>query len=194
TVRNGCVLTPCDEMALEHQRSNRRTSQVLHDRLRHVDLPGRILLTVAVAAVYHEDLGKSGRAKQSNRAFDGGSIEVGPGLTTTTEHEMSVGIAGGFQNSGRTFLGERREQVSAARDLYRVHGHLDVTVRAVLDADGHRQTRRQLSVYLAFRSSSSDRTPGNEIRIELAKSRIEKLGPSRDPHLENVGEQLPSQT
>ena len=45
------------------------------------------------------DLGKLGCAKKSNCAFDGGRIEVGPGFTTATEHEMSVGIAGGFQDS-----------------------------------------------------------------------------------------------
>jgi hypothetical protein len=136
-----------------------------------------------VAAVHHEDLGKSGRAKQSNRAFDGDSIEVGAGLTTATEHEMSVGISGGFKNGRHAFLGERREQVSAARGLYRVHGHLNVTVCAVLDADRHRQTRRQLSVYLALRGTGSDRTPADEVGIELAKGRIEKLGPGGNPHL-----------
>src|SRR5262249_50326349 len=149
--------------------------------------------TVTVAAVYHEDLGKTGRAKQSNRAFDGGSIEVGPGLITTTEHEMSVGIAGGFEDGRGAFLGKRREQVSAARGLYRVHGHPDVTVCAVLDADRHRQTRRQLSVYLALRSAGPDSTPADEIRIELAECRIEKLGPSGHPDLQNIGQQLPSQ-
>jgi len=105
---------------------------------------------------------------------------------------MSVGIAGGFQDGRCAFLGERREQVSAARGLYRVDGHLDVAVCAVLDADRHRQTRRQLSVYLALRGASSDRTPADEVGIELAKGRIEKLSPGGNPQLQNVGEQLPS--
>ena len=131
--------------------------------------------------------------KQPNGAFDGGGIEVGSGFAAAAEHEMSVGIAGGFQDSRGAFLGERRKKVSAARGLYPVHSHLDVTVRAVLDADRHRQTRRQLSVYLALRGAGSDRTPADEIRIELAKGRIEKLGPSRDPHFQNISEQLPSQ-
>src|SRR4030095_1435036 len=90
TVGYGCILTTGDKVTLEHQRSNGRTSHLLHDRFRHVDLTGRVLLAVAVAAVHHEDLGKSGRTKQSNRAFNRGSIEVRPGFTTTTEHEMSV--------------------------------------------------------------------------------------------------------
>src|SRR5205823_13637180 len=193
TIRYGCILTSSDKVALEHQRSNGRNFQVPHDRVRHVDLPRRIFLAVAVAAVHHEDLGKLGRAKESNRAFDGGSIEVGSGLTTTTEHKVSVGIAGGFQDGRCAFLGKRWEQVSAARSLYRVHGHLNVTVCAVLDAHRHRQTRRQLSVYLALRGAGSDRTPADEVGIELAKGRIEKLGPGGDPQLQNIGEQLPSQ-
>src|SRR5206468_11779894 len=96
----------------------------------------------------HEDLGKLGCAKQSNRAFDGGCIEVGPGFTTTTEHEMSVGIAGGFQDSRGAFLGERRKKVSAARGPYPVHSYLDVTVCTVLDADRHRQPRPHPSWFL----------------------------------------------
>src|SRR5207237_2785341 len=193
TIRYGCILTSSDKVALEHQRSNGRNFQVPHDRVRHVDLSGRVFLAVAVAAVHHEDLGKLGCAKQSNRVFDGGSIEVGPGLTTATEHKVSVGIAGGFQDGRCAFLGERWEQVSAARSLYRVHGHLNVTVCAVLDADRHRQTRRQLSVYLAFRVAGSDRTPANEAGIELAKGRIERLGPGGDRHLQTSGEQMPSE-
>ena len=106
---------------------------------------------------------------------------------------MSVGIAGGFQDGRCAFLGERREEVSAARSLYRVHGDLDVTVCAVLDANRHRQARRQLSVYLAFRGAGSNCTPADEVGIELAKGRIEKLSPGGDPQLQNIGEQLPSQ-
>ena len=65
TVCDGGVLTAGDQVALDHQRSNRRSSQVLHDRVGHVDLSGGVLAAVTVAAVNHEDLGKMRRAKQS---------------------------------------------------------------------------------------------------------------------------------
>ncbi len=180
-------------MTLDHQRSNGRSSQVLHDRVRHLDLPGLVLVAVAVTAVHHQDLGKVSGAKQANGAFDGGGIEVGSGLAPTAEHEMSVGIAGGFQDGGRAFLGERREQVPAARGLDRVDGDLDVAVRAVLDADRHRQARRQLSVDLALRGAGADRAPTDEIGVELPEGGIEKLGAGGDAQLKNIGEQSPGE-
>ena len=137
--------------------------------------------------------GSLGGAKQANRALDRGGIEIGPGLTSATEHEMSVRIAGGFQNGGRAFLGEGREQVAATRGEYCVHGHLDVTVGAIFYADRHRQARRQLAVYLALRGAGADRAPADEIGIELTKSRIEKLSAGGDPKLQNIGQQLPSE-
>ena len=57
------ILTARDKVALDHERANRRTSQVLHDRISHVDLPVCVLVAVAVAAVNHEDLGKMSGAK-----------------------------------------------------------------------------------------------------------------------------------
>src|SRR5262245_66395456 len=80
TVSYRCILTPGDQVALEHQSTNGRSTQVLHDRVRNVDLTGRILVTVAVAAVHHEDLGESGGTKQANGASDGGGRGVGTGL------------------------------------------------------------------------------------------------------------------
>jgi hypothetical protein len=46
---------------------------VPHDRVRHLDLPGRIFLAIAVAVV-HENLGNLGREKQANRALEDGCM------------------------------------------------------------------------------------------------------------------------
>ena len=92
-------MTPGDKVAFDHQRLNRRGSQVLHDRVRYFDLPGGVLVAVTVAAVHHEDLGKVSRAKQANGAFHGGGIEVWSGLAAAAKHDMRIGVARGFQNA-----------------------------------------------------------------------------------------------
>src|SRR5918994_4201022 len=84
--------------------------------------------------------------------------------------------------------------MAAARGLYRVHRDLYVTICSIFDPHRHRQTRCQLSMYLALRRARSDRTPADEVGIELAKRGIEKLGPGRHSYLQNIGEQLPGES
>src|SRR5262245_31926445 len=48
-------------------------------------------------------------------------------------------------------------------------------------------------MYLALGGAGANGTPADEISVELAEGRVEKLGAGRNSKLENIGEQLPSQ-
>jgi hypothetical protein len=50
---------------------------------------------------------------------------------------MRVGIAGGFEDRRRAFLGQRGKKMPMARGQDGVHGDLHVAVGAVLDPHGH---------------------------------------------------------
>jgi hypothetical protein len=75
--------------------------------------PG-VLITVAVAAVDHNDLREVCCAQQTHSSIERNSIEVRSALAAAAKHEMRVRITSGFQDRRRAFFGERGKYVTTA--------------------------------------------------------------------------------
>ena len=94
---------------------------------------------------------------------------------TTAQNKVAIRIAGGG-NNGRVALAIDAEKVVRARSrLHRIDGHGDPPVGAVLEADGHGQTRRHLPVGLAFSGARSNGGPAHQISDVLRHDRIEQF-------------------
>jgi hypothetical protein len=72
-----------------------------------------------------------------------------------------------------------------------VDRHLDVAVGAVLEADGHRQARRQLPMDLALDRAGADGAPAHHVGVVLAQRGVEELRRYRKPGRRDVGHQPP---
>src|SRR5690606_2448879 len=91
--------------------------------------------------------------------------------------------------SRNALLGDAEEAVRMTGGADAIDGDLDAAARAVLEADGHRETRRQFAMHLALGGAGPDGTPGDQIRRELRRNRIEKFRARRQAHLGEIEEQ-----
>jgi len=74
--------------------------------------------------------------------------------------------------------------------LDRVGGDLDVAIGAVLEADGGRQARCQLAVYLAFGGARANRTPADQVTDVLGRDHVEELAACRQALTVDFDQQL----
>src|SRR2546428_5278751 len=80
------------------------------------------------------------------------------------------------------------------RRAYGVDCDLDTTVRAVLEAHGHRQAGGELAVDLALRRARADRAPDHEVRDELRGDRIEEFAARGETELDQVEQESARET
>ena len=85
------------------------------------------------------------------------------------------------------------KQVRRSRRQHRVNRGLRRAVGAVLEADRHRQPRRQLAVHLALGRARADRDPRREVGDVLRDLRVEELRRRRQPDVVHVEQQLARQ-
>src|SRR3954451_9291589 len=74
----------------------------------------------------------------------------------------------------------------------RMHGvdcDLDITGRAVLKANRHRETGCEVAMDLALGRARPNCTPGDQIGDELRCNRIKELNPCRQTHADDVNQQ-----
>ena len=102
-------------------------------------------------------------------------------------------VAHRLKDRRHALLGDRRKPVRRARGQHGVDRDLRAAVGAVLEADGHRQARRQLAVHLALGRSRADRDPRRQVGDVLRNLGVEELGPGRQPEIVDVEQQLARQ-
>jgi hypothetical protein len=89
--------------------------------------------------------------------------------------------------------GKRRKPVRVARRPDGVDRHLDVAVRPVLEADRHREPRRELAVDLALHGARADRPPAHEVRVVLAERGVQELRRDGEAHRRYIRHELPGE-
>ncbi len=102
---------------------------------------------------------------------------------------MGLGVAAGAHDRGAAVVGAAEEHVRGAGRPAPVDGHLHVTVGGVLEADRHRQARRQLPVHLALGGARPDGAPGDGVRDVLRADGLEELAAHRQALVEYVQQQ-----
>ena len=90
-------------------------------------------------------------------------------------------------------LGHRGKPVRRPRRQDGVDRGLRVAVGAVLEADRHRQSGRQLAVDLALGRARADRPPRGQVGDVLRDLRVEELGSRRQAEIVDVEQQLARQ-
>ena len=68
--------------------------------------------------------------------------------------------------------------------------HTHRAIRAVLEADGERDTARELAMELRLGRARADGAPRDEVRDELGRDRVEQLGADGHAHVREVAEEL----
>ena len=106
---------------------------------------------------------------------------------------MAVLVAGCLENRRMTALGDREEVVRLRGRFDGINSHLDVTGRAVFEADRAAQARGELAVCLAFCRPGTDCTPRDQISQVLRADQVEVLGATRYSHFAQVEQQLTCQ-
>ena len=115
---------------------------------------------------------------------------IRPGPRAAAENHVAGVVAGRVRNRGHALLGHGRKPVRRPGRQHRVDRGLGRPVGGVLEPDGHRQPRRELTMHLALRGTRADRHPRGQVGDVLRDLRIEKLGGRRQPHIVDVEEQL----
>ncbi|WTW15052.1 hypothetical protein OHU89_04725 [Streptomyces sp. NBC_00019] len=85
---------------------------------------------------------------------------------------------------------DAEEDVVAGRGPATVDRHRHIPVRRVLEPDGHRQTRGELTVHLALRRARADGTPCHRVGDVLRAGRLQELTPHRQSRVEHVEQDL----
>ena len=106
---------------------------------------------------------------------------------------MAVGVAARREDRREALLGDAEEAVRVRGRAHGVDRDLHAAVGAVLEADGHRQARGELAVHLALGRPRADRAPGDQVRGELGRDRVEELAARGQPQLGEVQEQAARQ-
>ena len=192
------VLPALDQVALDHHAEDRATSRAATcsaDRRGHVGLPAVVLLAVAVRAVDHHALA-AGRARPAARRPRRRARRRSSGPVREPPRRMTwqVSLPRRLEDGRHALLGHRREPVRRARAASTASTAIcDVAVGAVLEADRHRQARRQLAVHLALGRPRADGDPRRQVGDVLRDLRVEELGRRRQAHVVDVEQQLARQ-
>lgn len=99
-------------------------------------------------------------------------VKVGS-LGTTSQDNEAVLVTLSAGDSGKTLLGDTHEVMLGSGSANGVNGNAETTVCAVLEADGERQTRGQLTVKLGLGGSGTDGTDRDTVGKELGGDGIE---------------------
>lgn len=74
---------------------------------------------------------------------------------------MHICVATGLDDSSETLLGNTHEGMRVGCRVHGIDGNTNTAVGSVLEADGERNTRGELTVKLRFSGASTNGTPGD---------------------------------
>src|SRR5438093_11526532 len=136
-------------MAFDHDAEDPRITQrdLRCNVVADLYLIGRILATVAVAAIEHNARGDAGLGKSFGRGVDIGAVIIR--LLAAAQDDVTVLITGGRNDRRMTRLGDRQEMMRRMRGANRVESDSYVAVGAVLKTDRTRKSRGKLAMHLA---------------------------------------------
>ena len=137
-----------------------------------------VLVAVAVARVDHEPRREIGIHERRGRLLHADRVVVGA-AGAAPQDDVAVRVPARGDDRAEALLGHAQKLVGMGAGAYGVDGDLDAAVGPVLEADGHRESRGELAVHLALGRSSADRAPGDEIRGELGRDRVEEFAARR---------------
>jgi hypothetical protein len=185
-------LAALDQEALQHHPGQAVLAgrHLLRDRGGHHRLAAVVLAAVAVARVHHQPARHPGRADQVERLGDVAGLVVRAGAAAAQDH-VRVRVSRRGHHRGDAVVGDAEERVPGGRRPARVHRHLDVAVRPVLESDRHRQAGGELAVDLALGGPRTDRAPGHRVRDVLRRDRVEPFAAHRQAEGDDVEQQLP---
>ena len=103
---------------------------------------------------------------------------------------MRVLVASRHHNRGHALFGHAHELVRIGGGKHGINGDLDVTIRAVLEANRHGKSRGQVAVHLALGRARPDGTPRHSISDELRGDGIEELAAGREAQRHHIQQEL----
>merc|ERR1711924_319757 len=95
---------------------------------------------------------------------------------------MRVRVATRSDNRDQTLRRHAKKAVRVARGHHSVFGHLYVTARAVLEANGHGHARGEFTMQLRFSRTSTDGTPADEVGSVLRADGVEEFTTAGHTH------------
>ena len=95
-----------------------------------------------------------------------------------------------FTKTPRPMSSMPKKTCCGGSGFHAVDGDLDVAVGAVLEPDGHRQSRRQLAVHLGLGGPGADRAPRDGVGDVLRAGRLQELASDRQSDVDDVEQQL----
>src|SRR5262249_47554369 len=160
----GEVLAAVDEEALHHHADDRGLAcgHLRGDVARDDGLAAVVLAAVAVAAIDHQPWRQSPAVERRGRLTPACRL-LSPSRLSAAQDHVAVGIPARGDDRAERLLGHTQEAKRVRTRARRVDGDLYVTVRAVLEADRHRQARRELAMDLALRRARADRAPRHDV-------------------------------
>ena len=111
-------------------------------------------------------------------------------LGAATQDDEAVLVAGGTGDGGKALLGDTHEVVLGGGGANGIDGDAEVTIGAVLEADGEGKTRGELTVQLGLGGAGANGADGDEVREELGRDRIEHLSGNRNAGVGQIAEHL----
>src|SRR5829696_146928 len=184
------VLAPGDEERLHHHADDGAVArgELVGNLADHLGLALVILAAVVVRGVDHHPLGEPRRAELVEGLAHRVSVVVRRGASAA-ENDVTVLVPLGVEDRRGTADVDARERVGRGSRANRVDRELDAPGRAVLEADRHRQARGKLTVDLALRRPSPDRSPRHDIGDVLRRDRVEELAASREAEVGHLEQQ-----
>ena len=181
------LLTPIDEEALHHHAEDRvlAVGDLLGEIVRGDGLTAKVLVTVAVARVHHESRSLSGVDERGRGLLHADRVVVRP-ARPAAQDDVTVRVAARGDDRAEPLLGHAQELMRMRGGAHGVDRDLHAAVGAVLEADRHREARCELAVHLALGRPRADGAPGDEVRGELRRDRIEELAARRQPELGKI--------
>ena len=158
-------------------------------------LVAEVLVAVAVAHVDHDaGVPLRQRLEQVGLAgLDARGIIVRAALAATVD-DVQVRVARRLDDRGGALVRDAHERMRLTRCADRIDRHANATVRRVLKADRHRETRHQLAVQLRLGRTRADRTPRVQVREVLWRDGIEHLARHGHAHAREIEEELARHT
>ena len=153
----------------------------------HVHLLLWLLAAVGVAEVDHEARAQPGVVHLLRRHVDALGVVVRPG--TPAQNHMGIRVAGGGEDGGAAFLGDRQKMMGMGRRVHGIQGDAQAAAGGVLEAHGTGQPRRQLAMALTLGGAGADGPPADEVGDVLGADEVEELGPRRYAQAIDVHEQ-----
>src|SRR5690606_22068470 len=123
-----------------------------------------ILVAVTVATVDHDQTTSLiTRTKRLEHDLCVGDVRFGVVGTggAPPQDDVNMGVTCGLDDGSATFLVDPDEGVRRPSGNHGIERDLKTTVGRVLESHGHGETARHLTMSLALRGASTDRSPGH---------------------------------